>query len=38
MIKITLDGATAKRNVTSIFTKILMTHFQLIMLSSSFDF
>ena len=34
MIKMTLDGAIAKRNVTSIFTKILMSHLQLIALSA----
>eukprot|EP00347_Sterkiella_histriomuscorum_P001991 403369895 len=38
MIKSTLAGAKDQNNVTSIYTKILMNHIQLIMLTASFDF
>ncbi len=38
MIKTTLAGATARKNVISIYTKILMNHFQLIMIAATFNF
>lgn len=38
MIRSTLAGAKDQNNVTSIYTKILMNHIQLIMLTASFDF
>ncbi|CDW77647.1 UNKNOWN [Stylonychia lemnae] len=38
MIKSTLDGALVKRNVMSIFQKILMNHLQLITMTASFNF
>lgn len=38
MIRSTLSGAKEKNNVTSIFMKILLNHFQLILLTASFDF
>ena len=38
LIRSTLNGAKDKKNVTSIYTKILMNHLQLILLTSSFEF
>ena len=38
IIKSTLDGALVKKNLQSIYIKILMNHLQLILLSASFDF
>lgn len=38
LIRSTLTGAHDKRNVTSIYTKILMNHIQLILLTASFNF
>ena len=38
IIRSTLQGAKAKNNVTSIYIKIIMNHFQLILLTASFDF
>jgi hypothetical protein len=38
MVRSTLIGATQKKNNTSIYMKILMNHFQLILLVSSFNF
>jgi hypothetical protein len=38
MIRSTLNGAGEKRNITSVFQKILLNHFQLVVLTSSFDF
>eukprot|EP00347_Sterkiella_histriomuscorum_P010863 403374635 len=38
LIRSTLQGALNKRNITNIFMKILLNHFQLIMLTASFDF
>lgn len=38
MIKSTMAGAVEKKNVTSIFMKILMNHMQLITLTASFNF
>lgn len=38
MVRSTLSGAHEKNNVTSIFTKILLNHVQLILLTASFDF
>ena len=38
MVRSTLNGADQKRNLTSVFQKILLNHIQLIMLTSSFDF
>ena len=38
VIKSTLAGARQRNNVTSIFLKILMNHFQLLVLSASFNF
>jgi hypothetical protein len=36
LIRSTLDGAKEKKNVNSIYTKILMNHLQLILLTQSF--
>ena len=36
MVRTTLDGAYDQTNVTSIYTKIMMNHLQLIMLTASF--
>ena len=38
LIRSTLAGAKEKKNVTSIYTKILMNHIQLILLTASFNF
>jgi len=38
MVRSTLAGATQQKNNTSIYMKILMNHFQLILLVSSFNF
>ena len=38
IIKSTLEGALVRKNLQSIYIKILMNHLQLIMLSASFDF
>jgi len=38
VIRSTLAGARQRNNVTSIFLKILMNHFQLLVLSASFNF
>ena len=38
MIRSTLNGASQKRIITSVFQKILLNHFQLVVLTSSFDF
>lgn len=38
MVRSTLAGAAAKKSNTSVFMKILMNHFQLILLVSSFNF
>ena len=38
IIKSTLDGALIKKNLQSIYIKILMNHLQLIVLTASFDF
>eukprot|EP00347_Sterkiella_histriomuscorum_P011011 403374086 len=38
LIRSTLQGALNKRNITNIFMKILLNHFQLIMMTASFDF
>eukprot|EP00347_Sterkiella_histriomuscorum_P003642 403363507 len=38
LIRSTLQGALNKRNITNIFMKILLNHFQLIMLTAQFDF
>ncbi|CDW85822.1 UNKNOWN [Stylonychia lemnae] len=38
MVRSTLNGATDKTNSTSIYTKILLNHFQLLMVVASFDF
>eukprot|EP00347_Sterkiella_histriomuscorum_P024040 403332515 len=38
LIRSTLNGALVKKNITSIFQKILMNHIQLILLTQSFNF
>ncbi|CDW90223.1 UNKNOWN [Stylonychia lemnae] len=38
LIRSTLKGATQKKNILSIFTKILLNHLQLLLISSSFNF
>ena len=38
LIKSTLAGAKERKNVTSIYTKILMNHFQLLILTANFEF
>lgn len=38
MVRSTLAGAMDQTNVTSIYTKIIMNHLQLIMLTASFKF
>ena len=38
MIKSTLNGALQRKNIQSVYIKILMNHLQLIYLTSSFDF
>ena len=38
IIKSTLEGALVRKNLQSIYIKILMNHLQLILLSASFDF
>jgi len=38
LIRSTLKGAVEKKNVTSIYSKILMNHLQLLLLTASFDF
>ncbi len=38
MVRSTLKGAVEERNITSVYTKILMNHVQLITLTASFDF
>jgi hypothetical protein len=38
LIKSTLAGAKERKNVTSIYTKLLMNHFQLLILTSNFEF
>jgi hypothetical protein len=38
MIRSTLLGAAEKRNITSVFQKILLNHLQLVVLTASFDF
>ena len=38
MVRSTLAGAKDVSNVTSIYTKILMNHLQLVMLTASFNF
>ena len=38
MVRSTLAGAMDQTNVTSIYTKIIMNHIQLIMLTASFKF
>ena len=38
MIRSTLKGALEKKNVTSIFQKIMLNHVQLIILTASFNF
>jgi len=38
MVRSTLKGAMEKKNVTSIYMKIMMNHMQLILLTASFDF
>eukprot|EP00347_Sterkiella_histriomuscorum_P017868 403347667 len=38
MIRSTLNGAKDKQNITNIFLKIMLNHFQLIMMTSTFDF
>ncbi|CDW84862.1 UNKNOWN [Stylonychia lemnae] len=38
MVRSTLNGASDKTNSTSIYTKILLNHFQLLMVVASFDF
>lgn len=37
LIRSTLNGAKAKKNISSIYTKIVMNHLQLILLTSSFN-
>lgn len=38
MIKSTMAGAVEKKNVTSIYMKIMMNHMQLVTLTASFNF
>ena len=38
MVRSTLGGTLEKRNVTSIYLKIILNHFQLILLTASFNF
>lgn len=38
LIRSTLNGALVKKNVMSIFQKILMNHLQLIIMTASFNF
>jgi len=38
LIKSTMAGAKERKNVTSIYTKILMNHFQLLILTANFEF
>lgn len=38
IIRSTLAGAVQKKNVQSVYVKILMNHLQLLVLTSSFDF
>ncbi|CDW78175.1 UNKNOWN [Stylonychia lemnae] len=38
MVRSTLNGAKDATNVTSIYMKILLNHFQLLLMTSSFDF
>lgn len=38
MIRSTLKGASERRNITSVFQKILLNHFQLVILTANFDF
>ncbi|CDW74850.1 UNKNOWN [Stylonychia lemnae] len=38
MVRSTLNGAKDSNNVTSIYIKILLNHFQLLLITSSFDF
>ena len=38
LIRSTLKGAVEKKNVTSIYTKILFSHLQLLLLTASFEF
>eukprot|EP00347_Sterkiella_histriomuscorum_P017660 403348489 len=38
LIKSTLKGATARKNVMSIYTKILMNHLSLLLIATSFNF
>jgi len=38
LVRSTLNGAKDEKNVTSIYLKIIMNHFQLILLTASFDF
>ena len=38
MVKTTLASALQKKNIQSVYIKILMNHLQLIVLTASFDF
>lgn len=38
LIRSTLRGATARKNVMSIYTKIIMNHLQLLVIASSFNY
>lgn len=38
LIRSTLQGAHERRNITSVFQKILLNHIQLVVLTASFDF
>jgi len=38
LVRSTLNGANEEKNITSIYLKILTNHFQLILLTASFDF
>ena len=38
IIRSTLEGALVRKNLQSVYMKILMNHLQLILLTSSFDF
>ena len=38
MVRSTLNSAAQPKNLTSVYMKILMNHFQLILLVSSFNF
>ena len=38
MIRSTLNGALQRKNIQSVYIKILMNHLQLILLTASFDF